>query len=58
MVNLTPTGFWVITLILCALALIVVTAEILRDRREDDQEAPHNGHRPAEQVYDQTQESA
>ena len=32
---MTTTGFWVITLILCALALVVVTAEILRDRRED-----------------------
>ena len=47
----TTPGFWVIVLILCTLALVVVTAEILRDRREDAQPAPHivnwcdrNGH--------------
>jgi hypothetical protein len=32
--NLTPTGFWIVVAILCCAALIVVTAEILRNHPE------------------------
>jgi hypothetical protein len=34
--NLTPTGFLIVVLILCVVALIVVTAEILYDRDEPE----------------------
>ena len=59
--NLTPTGFWIVVLILCVVALLVVTAEIFRDR--DNPPAPdlepardvcdlEHCDRPASVIYD------